>query len=179
MHATPCFTAGNWDHAPVSSNVCLKWSHSIRIVQTKYKFMFATKRVLICWLPMQVQHKSTKHFWCVDVARTVCDLWTKNCSFIGCTRCFSQWMSDSSNLHRCFYTHGRMIVKPSRLSRATFLFGDICVQTSKQNAQRPSLQSFARGRCRGEYCCYTCNWIIATIARPPTQLSSSHTQYTQ
>ena len=38
---TPCFTVGNSDHELVSSNVCLKWSHCSRIVQTKYKLMCA------------------------------------------------------------------------------------------------------------------------------------------
>ena len=70
---TPCFKARNLDHAPVSSNACLKWSQRIHIVQTKYKLMFASKRVMIWWPTMQVQHNrpqlqsSGKDFRCVDM----------------------------------------------------------------------------------------------------------------
>ena len=57
---TPCFTAGKSGHEPVSSNVCLKWSHCSRIVQTKYKLMFASKRVLF-WFDDWQCSSNTSH----------------------------------------------------------------------------------------------------------------------
>ena len=41
-----------------------------------------------------------------------------------------------------------------------------CRTINEQNSGRSSLQSCRKGRCRGKYCCHTCNWRIVNNTAP-------------
>ena len=76
-----------------------------------------------------------------------------------------------------FWCDASELVKPACLSHVTFLFDGICVQANQQNAGRSPLLCFNHRRCRGEYCCHTCNRTIANITAPNYRIIIITTTY--